>query len=461
MASRFAIVPHAALAAAALILFSTIPSHAGDATEQQLRRELDQMREHLRRVEQRLEEQDALLRKLSAPGGQGPAAAPAAGVDGAPASSVAPAATGAKAAGSQTPPIDAATKARIEQDVAADVKRALQPQLAASQSLASKFNPAIGLVIDAAYAHEGRGRDDFQFRSAELSLSASVDPFARAFVFLNGSEDDFEVEEAAIVTTSLPYNLAIQGGRFFADFGRLSKIHDHELPFVNRPLVLDRYVGGEAQADGVELSWLAPLESQYVSLTFGLLDKLGAENDRIDGSDPRPLDEFTYLGRVATYFPIGDAHGIDVGVSDAFTPEVDVDDGASRNLAGVDLTYRYSPPASAAYRGVTLGSEALMNSEEREPSFDRRSSFGMYGYAETLVGRRWEPGFLFGFAEGIEDDEGDTYEYSPYLSIRPSEFQRLRLQYTLRNDPDGHDSNRFYLQWTVAVGSHTHGFRGR
>mgnify|MGYP003342735863 CR=1 FL=1 len=35
------------------------------------------------------------------------------------------------------------------------------------------------------------------------------------------------VEEAALVTTSLPWNLTAQAGRFFADFGRLSAIHDH------------------------------------------------------------------------------------------------------------------------------------------------------------------------------------------------------------------------------------------
>ena len=66
-------------------------------------------------------------------------------------------------------------------------------------------------------------------------MSASVDPFARGYAIFNGTNDGIEVEEAAIVTTSLPYNLTVKGGRFFADFGRLSKFHDHDLPFVNRP----------------------------------------------------------------------------------------------------------------------------------------------------------------------------------------------------------------------------------
>ena len=78
----------------------------------------------------------------------------------------------------------------------------------------------------------------------------------------------------------------MKGGRFFADFGRLSHFHDHELPFVNRPIVLDRYVGGESQADGVEVSYLAPI-SQYVTLTAGMYNKIGAENERVSNSVPR------------------------------------------------------------------------------------------------------------------------------------------------------------------------------
>jgi hypothetical protein len=132
--------------------------------------------------------------------------------------------------------------------------REIQPSLsAATRTFPSLFNPTIGLVIDTVGSYTRDG-GNFDFRSAELGLSATVDPFARAHAFINGTQDSVEVEEAAIVTTSLPYNFTVKGGRFFADFGRLSHFHDHELPFVNRPIVLDQYVDGESQADGVEVS---------------------------------------------------------------------------------------------------------------------------------------------------------------------------------------------------------------
>ena len=173
----------------------------------------------------------------------------------------------------------------------------------------SQFNPAISLAIDTMFAYRQHEGNNFEFRSAELGLSASVDPFVRGYAFFNGTSDDFEVEEAAIVTTSLPFNLAVKGGRFFADFGRLAKFHDHDLPFVNRPVSVDRFVGGESQADGFEVSYLLPIE-HYVTLTAGMYNKLGADNDRVSNEVPRDLGQFTYLGRVATFISLSDAHSM-------------------------------------------------------------------------------------------------------------------------------------------------------
>src|SRR5262245_34213846 len=69
-------------------------------------------------------------------------------------------------------------------------------------------NPAISFVVDTTFSSDtkdGRGAD-FALRSGELFISAPVDPFVRAFTTINGSsEEGFDIEEAAIVTTSLPY----------------------------------------------------------------------------------------------------------------------------------------------------------------------------------------------------------------------------------------------------------------
>ena len=221
------------------------------------------------------------------------------------------------------------------------------------------------------------------------------------------------------------------------------------------------------------MSWLAPLTSQYLVLTGGWYNKIGAENDRVDNTVPRNFSQFTYLGRANTYFNLGDAHGVDLGVSDAYTPKVDVDEGKSRNLLDVDLTYRYTPLSQAAYRGFIWGSEFLLNSEDRQRNtdeteanpevptvFSRVNAFGMYSYLEARLTRRFYPGFMFEYTQDLNGLEHAAEGYSPYLTIWASEFQRFRLQYTHLSQPGG-DDEQFFLQWTVIMGSHVHSFRDR
>jgi hypothetical protein len=114
------------------------------------------------------------------------------------------------------------------------------------------------MVLDANVSQRSKAGGNFNFRSAEIGLAASVDPFARMYGFINGTSDGVEVDEAAAVTTSLPWNLTAKGGRFLADFGRFPKVHEHELPFVNQPLSIERMIGGETRADGAELNYLFP-----------------------------------------------------------------------------------------------------------------------------------------------------------------------------------------------------------
>jgi hypothetical protein len=69
------------------------------------------------------------------------------------------------------------------------------------------------------------------------------------------------------------------------------------------------------------------------------------------------------------------------------------------------------------------------------------------------------------FAQDIDRAVGDTKAYSPYLTFWPSEFMRLRLQYTYLDQPStaqqaAHE-HQVFLQWTAVIGSHVHGFRER
>ena len=76
------------------------------------------------------------------------------------------------------------------------------------------------------------------------------------------------------VTTALPVN--VTAGRFFADFGRLTQFHQHELPFVNTPLSMEpSWSGGESLGTGHPVAaYLFPTPF-YLSLTGGVFNEIG------------------------------------------------------------------------------------------------------------------------------------------------------------------------------------------
>jgi hypothetical protein len=360
---------------------------------------------------------------------------------------------------------------QLEKERAANSARVgqVEKSVQAVQGAPSALNPAIGMVLDADVSHRSKEGGDFNFRSAEIGLAASVDPFARMYGFVNGTPDGVEVDEAAAVTTSLPWNLTAKGGRFLADFGRFPKVHQHELPFVNEPLSVERMIGGETQADGVEVNYLFPTPF-FLRATLGGYNKIGEENDRIDNTKSRSWSRFSYLGRLNTYFDLSDNHSIELGTSMAYTPSLrlagDID-GGNRILNGIDVTYRFQPLDSAVYQGLTVGSEFFRNSERF--AFDtlakRRQAYGGYSYAELKLDKNWSTGFLFDYAPSISSPGKKTIGYSPFVTWNMSEFNRLRLQFTHADDRVREDKadggNQVFLQWTTVIGAHTHGFLGR
>lgn len=398
---------------------------------------------------------------------------------------------------------------------------------ATRKTFASQFNPAITLSIDTIGSYRSRnqgfnpgdgsgGRDDgrafsnrpagadFNLRSAELFVAAEVDPFTRAYATINASADaagndeaTLRVEEAAIVTTRLPYNLTARGGRFFANFGTLAPRHNHDLPFVDRPPSLDTFVGGESQTNGVEVSWLAPT-SFYLRVTGAVGNKLGGDTrNGVPANQSRPIKGLTYLGRLQTYYDINDDHNIEVGASVAETP--DADDASvpptgkfERRLVGMDFKYRWFPLGSGLRQSLTVAGEVLHDLGEADPvnggprrdmfgNPSRRGVWGGYAYAEYRLSKEWRPGFrfdyfqlqsepllvtnpgtgLFGSTRNATGSRTDNRTWSPYLTWYPSEFQRLRLQYNRADRGNANDVNEFFLQWTVFLGSHSHGFLER
>lgn len=357
----------------------------------------------------------------------------------------------------------------------------------------SAFNPAMGMAVDFAFTRAS-DRANFGFRTAELSIESPIDPFLKGWAVINGNAGGVEVEEASLQTTALPYNLTVTGGRLFASFGRLAHFHDHELPVIDRPRSLDTFIGGETQADGVEVSYLFPTPF-YLTAVGGVYNKLGGENARADNAAARPLQSFTYLGRLAAYADIGDDHSLELGVSEAWTPRryvmdtsvpgtdynadgtpdapsssagIETRKNTWRTLSGIDFTYRYQPAAGGIYKGAVWGTEVMQNNERRFASdtrlpTDRVRSYAGFSYVQLKLGRHWRPGVMVDLAEDLDSARTLTRTFTGFLTYDVTEFHRLRLAYARQtvNAPGTAASNTLGLQWTGVFGRHVHGFRDR
>jgi len=363
----------------------------------------------------------------------------------------------------------------------------------------SSFNPAVGMAIDAV-VRDSNNRANFDFRAAELNLEAPVDPFLKAWAVITGSNQGVDVEEAAMSTTALPYNMTVRFGRVFAPVGRLSAWHDHELPMVDRPNSLNAYVGGEAHADGLELDYLFPTPF-YLEGVLGGYNRIGADNNRVDILGQDSLSEWTYLGRLHTYNEITDSLGFDLGATEAWTPKsgrdltTDPSDAGTavsvarnrseRELSGVDLTLRYQPAVGGLYKGFIWGTEVLQNDERTyDPTTGavegRSVAYAGYSNIETKLGRVVRVGGYADMTELPYQNRSVSRSYAGYLTFEITEFDRIRLQYTRvmnnfsgdlssmpgtdfgYNDLTGmHPGSIIALQWTAVIGYHVHGFRGR
>ena len=338
-------------------------------------------------------------------------------------------------------------------------------------------NPGISFVIDGQAATNTQGNDGagFLLATGELFISAPIDPFLRGYASINGTTDEsFNIEEAALVTTALPYNLTVKGGRFMADFGRFPHWHDEALPFVDRPPSIENIIGGESISEGVETSWLAPTD-QFIQVTFGAYNSVGADRlfdssqfGTMPGSQRSP-SQWSYVVHPQTYFDLSETTSLDLGASWLTIPT-----DANRELYGIDATFRHQPGTSSFYQGTVVGVEWLWNNEQfnnvvvgTDPvtgddilGSGRFRRDGGYAYVESFFNRRFSLGGRYDYAQQIFGPADRQRTESAFVTWQPSEFQRLRFQFD-NIGTTGQNDQRFTLQWTAFIGSHSHGFAAR
>ena len=331
----------------------------------------------------------------------------------------------------------------------------------------------------------------FNARNTELAFDGAVDPYFEGFANIvfkldNDNETEVEVEEAFMQTTSLPFNLQLKGGQFFAAFGRLNPTHPHTWDFVDTPLVNGLFLGPDGlRGVGAQTSWTLPLP-WYSQLIFASQNGRGSTGfsfrnpgddgmffDRITTDrEARGLQDFVWIPRFENSFNLSDTQTVLAGVSGAFGSN-ETGANSRTQIYGADLLYKWkSSHAEGGFPFVKWQTEFMYRRYQAgrgaDDSFPVAETFHDWGlYSQVL----W--GFKKGWVAGIRGDYVDMqnsqftddldrqsrWRLSANLTWYPTEFSKIRLQY----NQDFLEQNFFlsarqvesvFLQWEFILGAH-------
>jgi hypothetical protein len=315
------------------------------------------------------------------------------------------------------------------------------------------FNPDIAVIGDFLGAV---GKNDSPFATpslemheTELSLQAIVDPYARADFFLVFAPDEVGVEEGFLTFTSLPANLLLKVGKMRASFGKVNQMHNHVLPWTDRPLVTQDLVGGEEGISdaGLSLSRLVINPVLFVEVTA---EVYRGESPELF-SAPRRQD-LTYVGRLRGYRDVTESTNLDFGGSFARgTAKEGV--GLHTSLIGADLALRWRPLRRAIYRRLLARTELVWSRRDLVLG-DQARAFGLYGSVEYQFGRRWFAGVRLDRSERADDPSLVDKGGSALLTYWPSEFSQIRGQYRHTTYGEKIKANEFLFQFLFSIGAH-------
>ena len=391
---------------------------AQDAAE--LRRQIEQLQRQLQSVTDRLQRLEAQPPPASAP------------------------ATPTVAPGAAAPPPAAAPLSAI------DLARPRQPFSLYQQRGSGQLMFDIGIAgdfvgnitqrnVEKAGGGTFAGQENRFFpREVELSLFGQIDPYAYAVVRIEageetrGADTGVHLAEAHLTLLTLPYGTQARLGQMRNRFGYSNEVHEHDLPWVDRPNVMRNFLGAEGlQEKGVEMT-LVPDLPFYIEALAGIFN---GDNETAFGRGT--LQHPLVTGRLRTFFELGDEHAIQLGMSVA---SGQTDDRNRSTILGWEARYKYRPDGWL-HPLITVTGEALYSLRKADVGVDvdgdgaidqvdkrQRNHFGWYTGLEVQPFRRWAGGVRYDWSQ-YPINPGWEWAIEPYVSFWPSEFLRFRLAY--------------------------------
>ena len=341
------------------------------------------------------------------------------------------------------------------------------------------LNPDIAVIgdfIGAAGYGAHRSIPSLEMHETELALQAILDPYARADFFLSFGEHSITVEEGYLTFPALPGHLQLRVGKMRSAFGKVNTLHNHVLPWIDRPLVSYNLVGGEDGIDDTGLS-LSRVFAGPKDLFFeGTAQVFRGDADFLFHSYKR--SDVSTVEHLRAYKDITESTNIDVGASFARGHSV-LAENITDQLYGIDATVRWKPLRRAIYHSF-VGRSEFVWSHYIFPGATT-TPFGYYVSGDYQFARRWFLGGRFDRSERLDNlfapasdlgifNNADVSSIigprpgnlpifqdtsgSLLLTYWPSEFSQIRGQLRRTSYGDNLTANEFLFQFVFSIGAH-------
>src|SRR5437016_2562951 len=292
-----------------------------------------------------------------------------------------------------------------------------------------------------------------QMHESEVGLQAIIDPYARGDFFISFGEEGVNLEEGYITFTALPAGLVAKVGKMRSVFGKVNTLHNHVLPWVDRPLVTTNLVGGEDGLDDAGVS----VEHIIQAPTGIFLDATGQLFRGDSGDAQHPLfrastkSDLSAVAHLRTYKDITESTNVDIGFSYG-RGHNDAGSNFLTQLYGIDATLRWKPLRRSIYHSF-VGRGEFIWSQRQQPPFEQRA-FGFYTSADYQLGRRWFLGGRYDHSDRSEFANLTDQGASAVLTYWPSEFSQVRGQYRFTHYAGNIDTHELLMQVQFSLGAH-------
>ena len=323
------------------------------------------------------------------------------------------------------------------------------------------FNPRVTVFGDFVYTN-AKGpilndlgddmSDRASLREAELDFRADVDPVAKAVAILSFGEESpgeytVEAEEMYVLLPGVTEGLDLKVGRFRPAFGTDNLLHTHDLPWTDRPLVIQEFLGEEGFGEtGGEAKYLVPgTGSIPLELRYAFVN--GESAAVLSGTASHTQ---AHLGRLSTFFDLGDASFLQLGTS-AMLGESDLKSGETK-MYGVDLLYKWRPREERNLHSLVAQVEGFYL--DRDLNGQSIKSYGAYATLLWQQNRDLYFGVRGDWTQFADQDSGHAQAGSLWASYYTSEFLRFRVGFEALDDSRKELDWTAFFQMTFVFGSH-------